>query len=298
MIKFTLLIFSFIIILLIGGGLPLVKGDTETTIIFQTPIFIISLFLLVAFLFYASWKWGINNKKNIINKIIFLLSHFSIVLILIGTCLGFLYEKKISMYLYVKKNLPEQMLKTLEARNQLHAQEQQTHQKHIPTKMDFKMYCDDFTVERYPSQAYNLYYYLEDKSVDSKFLGSYTITKQGIDLGEYGKYAFKELQENNEFKKHIALKENYVLQLESPVDKHYLAKVYFQNNSGEKTQMYNLAVNFPVSHNGWRFYLMDYEKNNNTYIVLIARSDIGRNFVIIGIWLLIIGIFLICYIKR
>jgi len=56
-----------------------------------------------------------------------------------------------------------------------------------------------------------------------------------------------------------------------------------------------VSINHPAQFKGWRFYLMSYDQMRQSYVQLSVRRDPGRNAVIAGIWLTIIGTFVLCF---
>jgi hypothetical protein len=56
-----------------------------------------------------------------------------------------------------------------------------------------------------------------------------------------------------------------------------------------------ISINHPAEYNGWRFYLMSYDQVRQSYVQLSARHDPGRNAVIAGIWIVMIGMFVLCF---
>jgi hypothetical protein len=56
-----------------------------------------------------------------------------------------------------------------------------------------------------------------------------------------------------------------------------------------------LEVNRPVTHRGWRFYLMSYDEPGQRYVVLTARRDPARSVVIGGMWMVMAGTAWLCW---
>ncbi|MDD4871991.1 MAG: cytochrome c biogenesis protein ResB [Kiritimatiellae bacterium] len=83
----------------------------------------------------------------------------------------------------------------------------------------------------------------------------------------------------------------------SPTPKHFQASLRI-NTANSSTLSHELAVNHPVEHAGWRFYLMSYDTESRRYVVLSARQDPGRNIVFAGIAMLMIGTTIMCFRKN
>ena len=64
---------------------------------------------------------------------------------------------------------------------------------------------------------------------------------------------------------------------------------------GDEVQDVLLQVNHPVLYDGWKFYLMDYDREAGSYVTLYAKNDPGNLPIRIGIWMLLIGTVLMCF---
>lgn len=96
---------------------------------------------------------------------------------------------------------------------------------------------------------------------------------------------------------HYFINEDYLLLTKKSGDKWYSAK--FNIKDEEKSDIFDLEVNHPVSYKKWRFYLMSYgQDRQGDYVVLTARKDPGRIAVITGIWMLMSGIFMMCFLRK
>ncbi len=81
------------------------------------------------------------------------------------------------------------------------------------------------------------------------------------------------------------------------IPKNYEAKIRIvPKNGNEFSSM--LKVNHPVSHGGWRIYLVSFGNDPGPYVQLSAKKDIGRGAVITGIWILMTGTFIICFKRK
>lgn len=79
-----------------------------------------------------------------------------------------------------------------------------------------------------------------------------------------------------------------------PPVKGYRAVLRIRDDDGTTTEKV-LDVNRPVDHSGWRFYLMDYDRESFGYVVIRARRDPGRRIAIAGMCATMIGIALMCF---
>jgi cytochrome c biogenesis protein ResB len=85
------------------------------------------------------------------------------------------------------------------------------------------------------------------------------------------------------------------LHLAGQTPSHY--GVTLQISDGEKELELPISINHPAGYKGWRFYLTSYDQRSRSYVVLSARRDPGRGTVIAGIWIVMIGTFVLCFRK-
>jgi len=81
------------------------------------------------------------------------------------------------------------------------------------------------------------------------------------------------------------------------IPKNYEAKIRIVPKNGNAFSSM-LKVNHPVSYGGWRIYLVSFGNDENPYVQLSAKKDIGRGAVIAGIWMLMTGTFIICFKRK
>ena len=55
-----------------------------------------------------------------------------------------------------------------------------------------------------------------------------------------------------------------------------------------------MKVNAPVDFEGWRFYLMDYDRDGESYVFLHAKKDPGNRIFAAGLWCVILGTAAMC----
>jgi len=83
----------------------------------------------------------------------------------------------------------------------------------------------------------------------------------------------------------------------NPTPKHFQASLTIRDKDNSTTK-HELMVNHPVEHDGWRFFLMSYDRESRRYVELSARNDPGRNIVFAGIAMLMLGISITCFRKN
>ncbi len=64
---------------------------------------------------------------------------------------------------------------------------------------------------------------------------------------------------------------------------------------GETDDVRPMKVNAPVAHRGWKFYLMDYDHENQSYLFLYAKKDPGNRLFAAGLWMIVIGTAGLCF---
>lgn len=66
-------------------------------------------------------------------------------------------------------------------------------------------------------------------------------------------------------------------------------------DDGAKSETRPMKVNSPVTYGGWKFYLMDYDRTQGSYVSLHAKSDPGGILFAAGLWLVIAGTAMMCF---
>ncbi len=170
--------------------------------------------------------------------------------------------------------------------------------------LPFSVAVNSFRVEHFDPSSYALYDPPGDGEREGEYLGTYTPGAKGMSMGAYGDVPPARLRsEDGELVEQVILADQRVLKLLPGSDKYYEAEFAVSENGDDgkpETHNFIMAVNKPVTYGGWRFYLLSYDREHPRprYLTLTARSDPGRNLVIAGIWMLIIGTFMICLMRR
>lgn len=79
--------------------------------------------------------------------------------------------------------------------------------------------------------------------------------------------------------------------------KYYYADMIVDLGTGESAKKITLSVNHPHHENGWKIYLMDYNDTTGQ-VTLMFKRDPGEYLTSAGIWMVIIGTFLMCFVRR
>jgi DNA-binding Lrp family transcriptional regulator len=272
--QFSVYVMSLIVILLVAGAFPLI-GATE---VYKSGFMIVMLGLLSL----LTLKCCIKQKFKL-KKAGFYLSHLGVIVILAGAFLGYLKSEKVSLGVYVGESY---------VTNQIY--DQQHPGRSIP--LDFSFYITDFNVEKF-DPSFTLYKKDESAPSGFKMLETYNIHNGRINIKETGSdISVSQLKDpQGNWLPHFFIDTDYMLFKNKAGDKWYSAEF---NIKGEKRK-FLLAVNHPVSYKKWRFYLMSFGRDvRGEYVIMTARRDPGRNIVITGIWMLMAGIFMICFLRK
>jgi len=275
----AVILLCLLALFMIAGAIP-VQGGIQV-VIFKTPLFLLLAGLLVILLLMCSFSRPLSRRR-----LPFLITHLGIVVLLAGAAIGFMVGRKAEFGLpitqhHVARDIPLRDETTL--------------------NMGFGITVREFAVDYYNAR-YGLYRPPADAmtaDADYQLIKEVTLEAGGTaDLGALGKVSARELrdEENGEWKRQHLLENGWILQYVSSTARSFTAQLRFTDDD-EKTTDAELAVNHPVTFKGWRIYLMSYDQDARRYVVLNARRDPGRNVVIVGIWLVIVGTALMCFRK-
>lgn len=162
-------------------------------------------------------------------------------------------------------------------------------------ELPFGFAVETFEIEHYPP-AFGLY----DVSSDTpQRIEGYSHPEEGLDLGEHGRVEADDLKDaHGHWAQSHPVADGLELRNEGATPRMFHARMHF-TQEGADDRTVDMAVNRPVSFGGWRFYLMSYDGQEGAWTVeLSARRDPGRPYVIGGIWMLIVGIAVMCWRKR
>ena len=270
--RFAVVILCAVILLLLAGVLPVGKGLSATAV-YTSPVMILLLALLSA----ASIKCCFKRRP-----VGFILVHLGIVIILAGAFVGYIAGKKGTIQL--------QMFRPVAASGLTGAN---------PVPFGFEVAAKDFEVKFYPP-VYHLYRelprdQLQPGQMPFEKTAEYDMTgKDFIDVQGIGRIEVSNLWNDarGEWTSRRMLDSGSFLHLASQTPSHF--GVTLQIADGEKELELPISINHPAGYKGWRFYLTSYDQRSRSYVVLSARRDPGRGTVIAGIWIVMIGTFLLC----
>lgn len=266
---------------MIAGALP-AKGGGQTAV-FRTPVFVVILALLSCSLLLCC------RRRLRWRETAFLLTHLGVVVVLVGAFLGFVLGRKTQ---FAAPIAAEHAIREIPGPD-----------PNVTIELPFDIAVTHFDVQFYPP-IYHLYTppSLPAPQDDAEPNNEYAYQKDvrilpdnTLDLEGDDHITAESLQDDQgNWVRQFVLPSGRLLQMGDPTPKHYEAVIRVTDPEGE-SRTERLAVNQPLSHRGWRFYLMSYDRETRRYIWLSARHDPGRSAVIAGIWAIILGIAALCW---
>ncbi len=269
-LPFTILVLAGVLLLLATGASPLLG----TPGIYRSGVFLL-LSLVVAFLsLYAAIK--LRRKPAM-----FLL-HLGGVLVIAGAFLDLAKEQKLSFTLPLGPQYATDFLREDDSL--------------VQAQLPFSIAAKDFHVEYYP-QTFTLFQ--RDGTKIKKAEDGYNRKDEVL----FAKHDFRVPQSrlkdgSGAYLPFLFLNEEFVVLKDRPTEKYYRADFLVIDGDDSRTQ--ELAVNHPVTHKGWRFYLVSHgaSPGGTPFVKLTARNAPGRYWVIPGIYLLIAGSFWFAFKKK
>lgn len=268
-------ILSVLVLFMLAGALPTPGGMQSA--VFRSPVFALLLGALAVSLAVCLWR-----RRPTWRSFGFHLTHLAVVVILVGAFLGFTLGKR------TRFRLPVALLHEV---------------RELPMpdggwlEPGFGLSVTHFSVSYYDPDRCTLYRpaTTEDGQLVLEPVREIPLPAEGpLDLGEAGSLEVAALKdESGEWIPRHMLDNGWVL-VPALVPRHFRAALRITGEDGAVTRE-ELAVNHPVDHARWRFYLMDYDKRGGQYVVLSARRDPGRAVAIAGLWALMLGVSLMCF---
>lgn len=266
-LKWTIILITAAVLLLIAGAFP---GMDAPGVYRSGLLLLLGVLIAALCLFAIVWP----RKKNIP----LLLLHAGGLLILVGAFLDHFQEKKLSCYIPVGESLFAEIFDEKER---------------VPVPLGFEFGVTDFQITYYPP-TYSLHDYQKRKILEtgSEQNGEIVFPKNKIKVPAD---QFKQM--DGAPHPWLPVDDHKVVVQNRPNVKFYDAA--FRIKDGEKIIPSQLAVNHPVSHKGWRFYLLSHHlQGNQEFVYLTARKAPGRNWVTLGIYILMTGAFLFAFVPR
>lgn len=271
-LKISLIITAAALILLITGASPILGVPA----IYKSGIFILIGLALASL---SLWASACIRKRN---WGLFCL-HLGIFLLITGGIIDWAKEKKFTFSIFIGEEYASELV--YDDTSQL------TH------PLGFEFTVLDFRKEYYP-QKYALY----------------LRTLEGIKQQEEGIRTTKEIRfpqhnitlplttlegEHAPMPPHHIIGEKQIILPTRPIEKYFGAQFRIKPPTGDEIRQ-ELAVNSPISFNGWKFYLISHgnDTQQRPYVRLIAKNAPGTFLVHLGIYLLILGSLLFAFLPQ
>lgn len=272
--KAALLVLSLIVFLLVSGGFPLLGAEG----VFRGGMMVLLLAVLAWQLLVCSLRRRLRLREGG-----FVLVHLGVCLLLVGAGIGRMWGERLTFGIYLGAE---------------HAQQEVVDVRDSTRRVDlgFRLSAETLTVDHFDPVLTLLKRTVGAEGTEFERIKDYRIEDGKVHLDyDLGTLPVSELKaEDGVWIRHHVLNDLYVLMVNKPADRWISATLRL----GSDPQPVTIEVNHPVSHHGWRFYLMSYgEDRQGEYLVLTGRRDPGRSLVIPGIWMLIVGTFWMCLLR-
>lgn len=271
-------ILSLLVFLMLTGVLPV--GGGGQSVVFRSPVMLALMGALGVDLVVCTVRRRLSWRRAG-----FYLTHFAVVIILLGAFLGFLVGQETTFRApisgqHVVRQLP-------------------VHEGH-PIELPFGLAVTDFEVTFYDPD-YVLYRPLSPdanpaEEDDYQRVREVRVArKERLRLGEHGVLDVADLKdEQGGWVDRKVLEDGWLLRKTRATPRRFAAEVLIEEEDGTR-RTEELAVNHPIQQRGWRFYLQDYGERFGGFVVLSARRDPGRPLVIPGMYGLILGVAIMCF---
>jgi hypothetical protein len=268
----ALVIFALITLILLFGAIP-INGEIRTGI-FASPVLIVLFVSLSGSLAFCSWKRRAQWKR-----IGFHFAHLGIILVLTGFLVSWIWGTSATFSIpigFTTDRIPIAEKKM--------------------AQLGFSFAVRDFSVEYHPP-LYGVYEQESTGAGKARYEYSRQADASGIDIDGYGRVPASKLTDPKDARiwlSNVELENGPTLKIERLTPRLFRAAIeYFAK--GDEIKKANLAVNHPLEYGGWKLYLSSYDRDKGEYVVLAAYNEPGRSVVIGGIWIVIAGIFIICF---
>lgn len=276
----TGIVFMWLIILLLVAAVLPVAGDRSVEALYYSPVMILLLALLAGSCVWCCWR-----KRRGWRLAGFLLSHLGIVVVLAGGMLGFLFGMRTMLRMPVNF---EQRIDTL----MIDAERREP--------LGFDIAARDFKVDFYPP-TYMRWHPLPPDEIapgDVPFRRGEEFETENVaewDLGGGQSFEVSKLWNSfrSEWIPQYSLPDGSILAIARQTPSFFgFTLVIFDED--ERLEI-PVEVNKPAMYGGWIFYLMSYDAHGRSYVDISVRRDPGRGLVIAGIWMIIVGTFILSF---
>jgi len=272
--SFSVAILTVLVLFMIAGGISVEEG--KQAIVFRTP-----MFLVLEALACICMLWACKRRRPLWRQVAFMLAHAGGVLIMLGGAITHFTGEESTFALPIASQHPIGELPG------------KTEGQTIP--LGFFVGCTRFLVDHYPPTEYHLYEYHESDR-QYHFIETLPIAEDGsVDAGSHGRATKSDLCSADEWATVHDLGDGFFLEIGKRTPRHYEADLRFSRTAEALGESRELRVNHPLRFDGWTFYLMSYDQQQQRYVVLSGRRDPGRAVVFIGFWAVIVGTSMLCF---
>jgi hypothetical protein len=276
MIRFALILLGLLALFMAAGGIPVADGTQ--TVVFRTPVFVVLTGALGCVLILGCARYGRGLKR-----LVFWPAHLGVVVILVGAGLGYLHGIRGDLVVPVAG---------------WHTT------RHLPgpdgesgADLGFDLSVTDFRVDYY-DPAYALFVPTNDRPRSAEDFALKATLSPGPDgslrITGYGRVPKADLWNITaaEWVPRLRLSNGWILRRGRQTPREFTAALRIVRDGVETAE--TVRVNAPVNVGKWRIYLNSYGMHPRPYVQLLVRHDPGRRWVIVGIWMVIVGTALLC----
>lgn len=280
MIRAAMVVLAGLLLLLVAGGIPVDNGAQLA--VFRTPVFRLLAAGLALLCIAACARYGRSWRR-----LPFWLAHLGVVAILVGAGLGSVWAVRGRLALPVAVPYRVEQLPT--------------DKKGVFEPLGFSLQVSDFRADFYPP-VYELY---RPRVQAPQGAADYE-PEARLPLRDDGTLAHPSIREirraqlwdagRNDWVERVALGDGRVLQRGPRTAKHFEARLRTLQDG--VVADHRLRVNHPVTVAGWRIYLESYGDEPVRHVQLAFRRDPGRIWVMVGIWMVVVGTAFLCWRRR
>lgn len=263
---------AVVVLFVVAGAFP-VRGGQQT-VVFETPLFLAVVALGALAMLAACFR-----RRPPLRQISFALAHAGLVLLLAGATVDWLRGLRIGgVRLPVAMGHAVDQLRTADGQR---------------VELGFALEVKDFSVDFY-DPVYSLFRPDEQRPGHMAFVRKIDprvpATLRRIPGGALTP---EDLRANGQWRLEIPLADGWTMQKQPEVPRWYEARVRTVVDGSERSA--TLAVNHPVVANGWQVSLVSYGTAPVRFVELAFRKSPGRRLVVAGIWSVIVGVALLCF---
>lgn len=218
-----------------------------------------------------------------LKKVGFFLLHIGLVAVLAGSLLYFLVGIKIAGVYPVN-----QYASSADARFTMMKSNLFKGDEYTANFTSFNVGVTDFKVEYY-DPVYDVY----ADGGERRVLSDVEATDGFYDFGEYGVIAVAETTQHGAAET-VPLG-NDCYGVPRVTEKYFEASLVIYNREKGVNTEEKLSINHPLRVNGWKIFL---QQHGSGVVQLVLKYDPGEYIVLVGMWMIVLGTFLCCFVRR